>query len=196
MKKHHYAQRLVHSLVLPTIEATSTFTRETRMEMLKLRFSNGAERDFHRIAPGSNAAVMVIAMPNPETVLLTREYGCGFHRYEIGLPRGRIDDGENAIEAAQRELQEEAGFGAHRLDLLRTLALAPSYMTQEIHVVLARDLFVSKLAGDEPEAIEVIEWPLADIETLALEPAFSEGRALAALLVARAWLAHDAKSTA
>jgi ADP-ribose diphosphatase len=186
--------KLSHQLMLPIVESRSSFTRETRMEMIKLRFSNGVERDFHRIAPGSNAAVMVVAMPDAHTVLLTREYGCGFHRYELGLPRGRIDAGEEVLDAAQRELQEEAGFGARKLDLLRTLALAPSYMTQEIHIVLARDLYASKLEGDEPEPIEVIPWPLADIEALALEPSFSEGRALGALLVARAWLTQHAPS--
>jgi ADP-ribose diphosphatase len=191
MSDHKPKSKLSHQLALPSVQSRSAFTRETRMEMLKLRFSNGVERDFHRIAPGSTAAVMVVAMPDQHTVLLTREYGCGFHRYELGLPRGRIDAGEAVLDAAQRELQEEAGFGARKLDSLRTLALAPSYMTQEIHVVLARDLYVSKLEGDEPEPIEVIEWPLAEIETLALEPSFSEGRALAALLVARAWLRQN-----
>ena len=125
---------------LPAIRARECFVRESPMEKLSLRFSNGAERQFYRVIPNSNHAVMVVAMLDSEHVLITREYGCGFHRYELGLPRGRIDEGEDILVAANRELQEEAGFAAGRLDYLRTLSLAPTYMAHEIHVVLARDL--------------------------------------------------------
>jgi ADP-ribose diphosphatase len=177
---------------LPTIEARECFVRESPMEKLSLTFSNGAARQFYRVIPNSNHAVIIIAMPDADSVLITREYGCGFHRYELGLPRGRIDAGEDVLAAANRELQEEAGFGAKRLDYLRTLSLAPTYMAHEIHVVLARDLYPSQLDGDEPEAIDVITWKLADIETLALHPEFTEGRALGALLLARAWLLAEA----
>ncbi len=179
---------------LPVIDARECFVRESPMEKLSLKFSNGAERQFYRVIPNSNHAVMVIAMPDAETVLITREYGCGFHRYELGLPRGRIDEGEDILVAANRELQEEAGFAAGRLDYLRTLSLAPTYMAHEIHVVLARDLIASQLEGDEPEPIDVIPWKLAEIESLALHPEFTEGRALGALLLARAWLAAEVQA--
>ena len=177
---------------LPAIRARECFVRESPMEKLSLRFSNGAERQFYRVIPNSNHAVMVVAMLDSEHVLITREYGCGFHRYELGLPRGRIDEGEDILVAANRELQEEAGFAAGRLDYLRTLSLAPTYMAHEIHVVLARDLSASQLEGDEPEPIDVIPWKLAEIEALALHPEFTEGRALGALLLARAWLNAEA----
>ena len=179
---------------LPVIDARECFVRESPMEKLSLKFSNGAERQFYRVILNSNHAVMVIAMLDSETVLITREYGCGFHRYELGLVRGRIDEGEDVLVAANRELQEEAGFTAGRLDYLRTLSLAPTYMAHEIHVVLARDLSASQLEGDEPEPIDVIPWKLAEIESLALHPEFSEGRALGALLLARAWLAAEAQA--
>jgi histidinol-phosphatase len=177
---------------VPTIEARENFTRESSMERVHLRFSNGAKREFYRVLPNAHQAVMVIAMLDAHTVLITREYACGFHRYELGLPRGRVDEGEEILAAAQRELQEEAGYGARKLDYLRTLALAPTYFAQEIHLVLARDLYPSRLEGDEPEAIDVLSWPLAEIEQLALRGDFSEGRALGALLVARAWLQVNA----
>jgi ADP-ribose diphosphatase len=176
---------------LPNIRARESFLRQNPMEKVSLTFSNGAEREFFRVLPNTSQAVMIVAMPDPATVLITREYGCGFHRYELGLPRGRIDAGEDVLVAANRELQEEVGFAAHKLDYLRTLSLAPTYMAHEIHVVLARELYPSRLEGDEPEAIEVLPWKLAEIEALALLPEFSEGRALAALLLTRAWLREN-----
>ena len=56
-------------------------------------------------------------------------------------------------------------------------------------LVLARDLYPEKLPGDEPEELEVTPWKLQDLEQLMLRDDFSEGRSLAALFIARAWLA-------
>lgn len=173
---------------LPKILSTRWTTKTQATEALQLEFSNGAQREFFRVHPAGGGSVLVVAVQNDQ-VLLTREYACGLHRYELGLPRGHIDAGESALEAANRELQEEAGFAARKLTLLRTLALVPSYMSHHIHVVLAEDLYASPLPGDEPEPIEVLHYPMAALEALAMHEEFSDGRALGALLVARAYLA-------
>jgi ADP-ribose diphosphatase len=82
------------------------------------------------------------------------------HRYELGLVKGRIDRGESVLEAAQRELKEEAGFGAHKLTVLRAMSLAPTYMSHQTWLVLAEDLYPERLPGDEPEELEVVPWKL------------------------------------
>ena len=127
-------------------------------------------------------------MLDDETVLLVREYAAGLHRYELGLVKGRIDEGETPIEAADRELKEEAGYGARRLDALRSLTLAPTYMSHQSTLVVARDLYPQRLPGDEPEELEVVPWKLAELDQLMLREDFSEGRSLAALFIAREWL--------
>jgi ADP-ribose diphosphatase len=112
------------------------------------------------------------------------------HRYELGLVRGRIDEGESPEQAADRELQEEAGYGAHSLHVLRSLSLAPSYMSHQTHLVVARGLYPQRLPGDEPEELEVVPWKLDALHELILREEFSEGRAIAALFIAREWLQH------
>jgi ADP-ribose diphosphatase len=175
------------SHILPKILSTRWSTKTQDTEALQLEFSNGARREFFRVHPTGHGSVLVVAIQDHQ-VLLTREYACGFHRYELGLPRGHIDAGESPIEAANRELQEEAGYGARTLTELRTLSLVPTYMSHQIHVVLAQDLYESRLPGDEPEPIEVQRYPMHALEALALNDEFSDGRALGALLAARAWL--------
>ena len=127
-------------------------------------------------------------MLDRDTVLLVREYAAGVHRYELGLVKGRIDAGESPIEAANRELMEEAGYGARELSVLRDITLAPVYMSHATHLVLARDLYPQRLPGDEPEELEVVPWKLDDIDQLILREDFSEGRSIAALFIAREWL--------
>ncbi|MDR6234735.1 hypothetical protein QE440_002476 [Pseudomonas psychrotolerans] len=65
------------------------------------------------------------------------------------------------------------------------MSLSPGYMSQRIHVVLARDLYPERLPGDEPEPIEVSSVDLRELSQLVQNPRFSEGRALAALYLVR-----------
>src|SRR5687767_15435306 len=127
---------------LPTIHhITEDNTGPYRRELLDLEFSNGERRQFQRLHGRGFGAVVVVPMLDADTVLLVREYAAGVHRYELGLVKGRIDAGETAIQAADRELKEEAGYGAHSLTLLRDLTLAPTYMSHTAQLVIARDLY-------------------------------------------------------
>ena len=165
---------------------------ERKVEVLDLEFSNGERRHFHRQKPQGHGAVVVVPMLDEDTVLLVREYAAGLHRYELGLVKGRIDAGETPAQAGDRELKEEAGFGARRIDVLRAMSLAPTYMSHQSWLVLARDLYPERLPGDEPEELEVVPWKLADLDQLMLREDFSEGLSLAALFIAREWLRNPA----
>lgn len=156
-----------------------------RHETLDLEFSNGERRRYQRLISRGHGAVMIAAIPEPGTILLIREYAAGLHRYELGLPKGRMDAGESILDAANRELKEETGFGAHKLTHLRAITLAPAYMSHEIQLVLAEDLYPERLPGDEPETLEVVPWKLDALHELALREDCSEGRSLAALFIVR-----------
>lgn len=184
--------RVAHSdspdrpLVPPVIHGVSAREEADRIvETVDLEFSNGERRLYSRIRARGQGAVIIAAMPDPETVLLVREYACGVERYELGLPKGRIDGDEGALAAADRELKEEVGFGARTLTLLRSLSLAPNYMTHQAYVVLAEDLYPERLPGDEPEELEVVPWKLDALDELVLREDCSDGRSLAALFVVR-----------
>jgi len=137
-------------------------------------------------------AVIIVPMRDERTVLLVREYACGLHHYEVGLPKGRIEHGESVLEAADREMKEEIGFGARRLQKLTSLSLAPGYMTHVTHIVLARDLYPEKLPGDEQEELDIVPWDLDDLPRLTARDDCTEGRTIAALYIARDFLAAEA----
>ena len=180
---------------LPTIHGRRELEpgRGFRVEEVDLEFSNGERRQFQRLHSAGLGAVIVVPMQDDDTVLLVREYAAGLHHYETGLVKGRLEAGENLLEAAQRELREEAGVAARELVELTSLSLSPGYMTHVTHVVLARDLYPSPLQGDEPEPLEVIPWKLDDLMELVQRPDCTEGRSIAALYIARDWLQAEAK---
>ncbi|MGL5337330.1 MAG: ADP compounds hydrolase NudE [Aeromonas veronii] len=168
-------------------------SRLFKVESLHLKFSNGEERVYERMRGGNRGAVMVVPLFDAHTLLLVREYAAGTHSYELGFPKGLIDSGEDAFEAGNRELMEEAGFGANSLTLLKQVSLAPGYFSSRMDILLARDLFPEQRIGDEPEPLEVIPWPLNRIDELLARPDFTESRSISALLLAQKWLAEQAE---
>lgn len=166
-------------------------TRYFRIESLHLEFSNGERRLFERLGRGhcGGGAVLIVPLLDDETVLLVREYAAGLHRYELGLPKGRIESGEEVLFSANRELKEEVGYGANTLHHLTTLSIAPSYLEHTTEIVIAEDLYAEKLPGDEPEELEVIPWRLDKLDELLAGGECSEARSIAALFLARQYIA-------
>lgn len=163
-------------------------SRLFKVERLDLTFSNGEERQFERMAGGNRGAVMIVPMLDDDTMVLIREYAAGTHDYQLGFPKGLIDPGETAIEAANRELQEEAGYAAKELHVIHTVSMAPTFFNAQMTIVVARDLFPQSLEGDEPEPLEVINWPLRQADELLGREDFTEARCIAALFLAQKWL--------
>ena len=128
----------------PTILGRKTLahTRLFRIESIDLEFSNGERRQYERLVRGSSGgAVLVVPLLDNNTVLLVREYAAGVHRYEIGFPKGRVEGGEDILDAANRELKEEIGYGSHQLEHLTSLTIAPGYLEHATNIILARELY-------------------------------------------------------
>ncbi len=160
-------------------------SRLFQIESLDLTFANGQQVTYERLVSGSGGAVLVVPLLDAETVLLIREYAVGVERYELALPKGKIELGEDILVAANRELMEEVGYGARSLRHLKTFSLAPGYMAHRTHVVLAQDLYPQRLPGDEPEPLTVVPWKLAELAKLWQEEECSEARSIAALCLVR-----------
>ncbi len=176
----------------PRILGTQTLarTRLFHIEQVDLRFANGVETRYERLIGSPQGAVLVVPVLEDDTILLIREYAAGVDRYELALPKGRIEQGEAILEAANREIMEEIGYAAHKLNHLTSLSLAPGYLGHYTHVVLAQDLYPQKREGDEPEEIEVVPWKLTHLNELLLEDEFTEARSMAALFLTRELLEH------
>ena len=173
----------------PTIRKADTIaeSRLFRVEALELEFSNGTVTHYERVrGTGSGrGAVLIVPLLDNDTVLLIREYAAGVHRYELGLPKGRVEGEESLEEAANREIMEEVGYAARDLEHLASLSVAPGYLSHTTHVILARDLYPRREPGDEPEELEVVPWSLRDLPALLLHDEVTEARSIAALFMVR-----------
>ncbi|PHM65536.1 ADP compounds hydrolase NudE [Xenorhabdus stockiae] len=162
-------------------------SRLFNIQSVDLEFSNGARRIYERMKPTNHEAVLIIPVIGDD-LLLIREYAVGIEQYELGFPKGAIDAGESILEAANRELKEEVGLGANKLELLTKLTMAPSYFSSKMNIVIAQDLYPEALEGDEPEPLVQIRWPIADMMSLLEHPDFNEARNVSALFFAQRYL--------
>jgi ADP-ribose diphosphatase len=165
-------------------------TRLFQIEQIDLRFANGVETRFERLISPPQGAVLIVPMLDADTFLLVREYAAGIDRYELSLPKGRIEHGEETLCAANREIMEEVGYGANSLHHLTSFSLAPGYLGHFTHVVLARELYPQKTVGDEPEPLEVVPWRMSELHRLLEREDCTEARSIAALFMAREYLAN------
>jgi len=173
----------------PRIHAITSVarTRIFHIERVSLEFSNGATREFERINNGGSGAVMVIPL-TPDELILVEEYAVGAERYELGFVKGLIDPGETPDQAAQRELNEEIGYGATKIQYVRKMTATPHYTCAISHLLVAEDLYPDPKPGDEPEALQQIRWPLNDLDALLDHPDITDARTLHAIYWLRDYL--------
>jgi len=153
------------------------------IEEIDLTFSNGEKRQYERMSGSGRGAVMIVPMLDSDTLLLVREYCAGTHSYQLGFPKGLIDPGESAAQAANRELQEEIFYGAKQLDFVTELMMAPAFFNAKMTIFIATDLYNSTLVGDEPEPLDVVSWSIKDYKSLLQQADFTEARSIAALML-------------
>lgn len=168
---------------LPIIHKTKIVasSRLFKIEALDLEFSNGEKRQYERLVSRGVGAVLIVPVLDENTILLIREYAAGTERYELGFPKGKVEKGEEILDAANREIMEEVGYESSNLSVMKSLSLAPGYLGHITHIILAQDLSERREEGDEAEAIEVVPWEISKIDELLDRDDFAEGRSVAAL---------------
>ena len=122
-------------------------------------------------------AAAVVPLKDNGTVILIRQFrhAAGGFIYEI--PAGKLHPDEDPIVCAARELEEEIGYRAGRLELLSSIFTAPGFTDEVIHVYKGTRLTTGRQQLDRDEVLEVIEMPLLEairmIETGAIRDAKS-----------------------
>jgi len=133
-------------------------------------------------------SVTVVPMLDERTVLLIRQYRHPTGEVILETPAGSLDPGETPEEAAQRELAEEIGYRARKLERVGGFYLAPGWATEYMHAFLARDLEAAQAEHDPDERIELVPLPLEEAWRLVRAGEIRDCKTIAALTLAHAAL--------
>ncbi len=115
-----------------------------------------------------HAGAVVVVPVEDDHVLLVRQPREAVERLTLELPAGKLEEGEDdPLECARRELAEEVGRAAGRWTPWGGFFTAPALITEYIHCFLAERLTpVEGAERDHDEDIEVVRWPLSDLDAL------------------------------
>lgn len=108
-------------------------------------------------------AVAVVALTQEGQICLVRQYRTALGRVTVEIPAGKLSPGEDPLDCAHRELQEETGFVAEKMAYLTTIATSAGFADELIHIYMATGL---TLAASDPDDDEFINVDLVDVGEL------------------------------
>ncbi|MDX8359728.1 MULTISPECIES: NUDIX hydrolase [Bacillaceae] len=107
-------------------------------------------------------AVAVIAVTSENKIVMVQQYRKPLERVLVEIPAGKLEQGEEPIETAKRELEEETGYTAHKLTHLTSFYTSPGFADELVHLYVAEGLIKLEIKAqlDEDEFVDVIELTL------------------------------------
>ncbi len=124
-----------------------------RVDEITLPDGRKAQREF-LTHPG---AVGVLAFPSPNEIILIRQYRYPVGQFTYEIPAGKLGKGENPAACVRRELEEEAGYQAKRVQKLTQFWPTAAFSDEVIHLYFANDLKVTHSHPDDDEFLEVVK---------------------------------------
>lgn len=140
-----------------------------------------AKRDIVR-HQGSVVVLPVDATGSEPRILLIRQYRYASDEMMWEIPAGRIDDGEQPLEAGKRELVEETGFTARKWKRALSFYASPGFMDEIMHILLAEDLTSGKATPEEDERITKRFFPLSTVVNMINSGKIRDGKTIAGVL--------------
>ncbi len=131
--------------------------------------------------PGS--AVIIPAFPDG-TVALVRQYRHPAVRYLLEAPAGTLNRGERPEEGAARELEEELGFVAGKLEKLSEFFVSPGFCEEKMWLYLATEMMPTTQRLEEDELLDVVRLPLQQALEMITDGEIEDAKTIIGLMLA------------
>jgi len=129
----------------------------------------------------SAGAVAIVAKDADDRIVLVRQERPAVGAALLELPAGLIEEGEEPLATARRELREETGLHGGSWEELTSFWSAPGFVRHRLTIFVAEALEEGEAAPDEGEELEVVRWPLPEVGARLAE--IEDAKTLAGLLL-------------
>jgi ADP-ribose pyrophosphatase len=151
-----------------------------------IQLPDGRKRFYDLVQHGDS--VTILPIDEQGQIYFVRQHRIGADKPLLELPSGVLNNGEDPLTCAKRELREEIGMDAKSFQHLGGFYLAPGYADEYMMVFLAKGLFDSPLDPDADEFLNIETISVSEVYNHALAGAFEDGKTLASLLLAQPFL--------
>lgn len=163
-------------------------------KIARVSLQNGDGNELSRDVVEHPGAACVIPMVDEKTVLLIRQWRIGAKRELWEIPAGTLDPGEDPLACAARELEEETGRKAGKLEHLFTMFPSPGILDEKMHIFLATELREGEQNLEDDEEIQVKAFDFRDLRVQLKANNIKDGKTIAALgylMVFKPWLGRE-----
>ena len=133
--------------------------------------------------PGS---VVIVPLFADKTVALVRQYRHPAEKYLLELPAGSLSQGEDPTAGARRELEEEIGVAAGKIEKLTEFYVSPGFLSEKMYLFLATDLTETAQSLDDDEMLSIQKFPLESVPSLILSGELEDAKTIIGLTLTAA----------
>jgi len=145
-----------------------------------IKFPDGSQTKWDVLLHSGAAAIVPI--DNDGNIILVEQYRCVADDMILEIPAGKIDEGEDPISCAIRELEEETGYKAKEVKAIGSIYSAVGFSDEEVMLFVANGLEAGKMNLDENEYINVKKFTLKEVIDMILDGKIKDSKTIAAIL--------------
>jgi len=138
-------------------------------------------------------AVCVIPVTNEGEVIMVKQYRYAFEQIMLEIPAGKLEPGEDPLEAVKRELEEESGVVANNIEYMGEIFTTVAIFDEKIHAYLATDLVFNNAHPDDDEFLEVERIPLKTLVDMVMNGEIKDSKTQICILKAHKLLSERGK---
>lgn len=146
----------------------------------RMLLPNGKEADWDFI--GHHGAAAMVAETEDGKILMVRQYRNALERYTLEIPAGGINEGEDFMTAAVRELEEETGYLVEEVKHLIDIYTTVAFCNEKIGIYCAKVIKKTKQHLDEDEFVDVFEYSMDELIKLIQDGKIQDSKTISGLL--------------
>ncbi len=148
----------------------------------ELEYFESGNHTIREVVEHPGGAVVLGVLPD-EKIILIKQYRYPIDKFIYELPAGKLDPGEDPMVCAMRELEEETGYRAGKIDLLTYIYTSPGFCSEKLYIYLAWDLQKKEQDLEEGEVLSVEYKTIDEAVEMILNGEIVDAKSIAGIMV-------------
>ena len=171
----------------PEIISTETIYKGRVFDVSKVKIREG-EAEYTREIVSHHGSAVIVPVFSDNTIALVKQYRHAAQKYLLEIPAGTLEANELPETGAKREVEEEIGVAAGKIEKLSEFYVSPGFLTEKMHVFLATDLQDSKQNLDEDEFLSIVKLTFKEAFKMIKNGEIEDAKTICGLILAGAKL--------